>query len=253
METSFFSNAINLWKGIVSNSEQEKLKFQLDTYKKLFSFFQIGEHYYYVFNFAIMQCEFLSKSIDKVLGYKNDIDMREFMKKIHPSDTVYYLNFENAAINFLKELPCEKLDKYKIQYDFRVMNAQGNYVRILHQAVLIHFDENKNFYRSLALHTDISHIKKSGTPCLSFIGIDGEPSFIDVKAPSVFKNATDIFTKREKEVLKLVVAGKTSEEIAEELFISLHTVNTHRKNILSKSGSGSLVELIGMTIENGWV
>lgn len=39
---------------------------------------------------------------------------------------------------------------------------------------------------------------------------------------------------REFEVLKLVATGLTSSEIAKNLFLSLHTVNTHRRNILEK-------------------
>ncbi len=254
MKNNFISNVVNLWKDIVSNTEQDKLEFQLNTYKKLFNIFQIGEYYYYIFNFSNMECEYQSSNVEKVLGYKHALTMREFLGMIHPEDTVHYLNFENAAINFLKGLPFEKLGKYKIQYDFRIRNAQGNYLRILHQAILIHFDENKNFYRSLALHTDISHIKKGGTPSLSFIGIDDEPSFIDIQAPPLFKgNKDSLFSKREKEILKLVLAGRTSDEIAAELFISVHTVNTHRKNIFSKSKARNMVELISMTIDNGWV
>ena len=38
-------------------------------------------------------------------------------------------------------------------------------------------------------------------------------------------------TTREMEVIKLVASGFTSQQIAEQLFISLHTVNVHRKNI----------------------
>ena len=45
--------------------------------------------------------------------------------------------------------------------------------------------------------------------------------------------------KREREVLKLVALGKSSPEIAEELFISVQTVNTHRKSIKQKLGISS--------------
>lgn len=252
MENDFFKNAINLWKGIAQENEINQLQLKLEVYKKLFNLFQIGDYYFYVFNFASMQCEYLSQGIEKVLGYSTDLEVSEFMGKVHPEDSIYYLNFESAAIDFLKNLPFEKLGKYKVQYDFRVKNARGEYVRILHQAILIHFDEDKNFYRSLALHSDISHIKRSGIPCLSFIGIDDEPSYINMEVPGVFKSVTNIFSKREKLILKMIVAGKTSEEIANELFISLHTVNTHRKNMLTKAQARSPIELIRLAIDNGW-
>ena len=49
--------------------------------------------------------------------------------------------------------------------------------------------------------------------------------------------------KRECEVLKLVVLGKSSQEIAEEMFISVATVDTHRRNIKKKLKSGSTYDL----------
>jgi len=51
-------------------------------------------------------------------------------------------------------------------------------------------------------------------------------------------------TKREKEIICLIVEGDTNNQIAEKLFISFHTVKTHRKNIFKKLETSSLVYLI---------
>ena len=48
---------------------------------------------------------------------------------------------------------------------------------------------------------------------------------------------------REREVLVLVAQGCSSKEIADRLFISIHTVNTHRKNITRKTGIKSVAGL----------
>ncbi|WP_040282430.1 response regulator transcription factor [Psychroserpens damuponensis] len=53
-----------------------------------------------------------------------------------------------------------------------------------------------------------------------------------------------VLTKRQLEILELIGLGKTSREIADELFIGIHTVDTHRKNmarILGLSGKGELM------------
>lgn len=55
----------------------------------------------------------------------------------------------------------------------------------------------------------------------------------------------EVISLREKEVLKLVALGFTNREIAERLFISLHTVITHRKNITSKLG---IKTIAGLTV-----
>lgn len=53
-----------------------------------------------------------------------------------------------------------------------------------------------------------------------------------------------VLTKRQIEILELIALGNTSREIADELFIGVHTVDTHRKNmarILGLSGKGELM------------
>jgi DNA-binding NarL/FixJ family response regulator len=49
---------------------------------------------------------------------------------------------------------------------------------------------------------------------------------------------------REQEVVELILAGKTSKEIASSLFVSKSTIDTHRKNILKKTGARSVVDLM---------
>jgi DNA-binding NarL/FixJ family response regulator len=60
-----------------------------------------------------------------------------------------------------------------------------------------------------------------------------------------------LYTKREIEVLREIAKGKTSQQIASELFISLNTVETHRKNILSKSEAKNMTELINFANKSG--
>jgi DNA-binding NarL/FixJ family response regulator len=57
-------------------------------------------------------------------------------------------------------------------------------------------------------------------------------------------NEFNMLSKRESEVLKYVLEGKTSSEIADTLFISVNTVHTHRRNILKKTGAGSIIDLL---------
>ena len=61
----------------------------------------------------------------------------------------------------------------------------------------------------------------------------------DNSAPSF-----ECLSSREKEILQHLVEGKTSQEIADILFVSKNTVDTHRRNILEKTGLKSTNELI---------
>lgn len=58
-------------------------------------------------------------------------------------------------------------------------------------------------------------------------------------------------TKREKQILKMVSEGKTSNMIAQELNLSSLTVDTHRKNILNKCKAKNVAELTKMAMHQG--
>ncbi len=58
-------------------------------------------------------------------------------------------------------------------------------------------------------------------------------------------------TSREMEVLDLLSRGLSSMEIAEKLFISPHTVDFHRRQLLKKTSSKNIAELIGNAYRQG--
>jgi DNA-binding NarL/FixJ family response regulator len=60
-------------------------------------------------------------------------------------------------------------------------------------------------------------------------------------------------TRRELEVLRLICKNLTSEEIAEELFISVSTVKYHKANMLAKMGFTKTIDLAFYMISNGWI
>ena len=56
-------------------------------------------------------------------------------------------------------------------------------------------------------------------------------------------------TKREKQIIKLIVQGKTTANIAEELFISPLTVETHRRNIMKKLKISNVAALVRVAMD----
>ena len=63
----------------------------------------------------------------------------------------------------------------------------------------------------------------------------------------------DILTATESEIVKAIAQGKTTKEIAEERFSSIHTITTHRKNIFRKLGINTAHELIKYAIRAGLI
>ncbi len=65
--------------------------------------------------------------------------------------------------------------------------------------------------------------------------------------------ATIALTKREKEILLLICEEYNTNEIAEKLFISNYTVESHRKNLFSKTGAKNVVGLVKFAMENKFI
>jgi two-component system, NarL family, nitrate/nitrite response regulator NarL len=66
-------------------------------------------------------------------------------------------------------------------------------------------------------------------------------------------NKDELLTEREQEIVKLIVKEYSNKAIAEKLFISERTVETHRKNIFRKTNTTSLVGLVKFAFEHNMV
>lgn len=255
MKLELFSNeATKLWKKASSPATDNGLQIELELYKKLLSFFQVGDYFYYVFNFSESRFDLVSPQSENLLGYKpTELTPQLYMDLIHPDDRSWFLAFESNATDFFTQMPADKLMKYKMRYDFRLRRKDGTYIRILHQSTIIEHDNLGGVIRTIGVDTDITDLKSEGLPVLSYIGTDGEPSYHNVDIKNTLIESRETLSPREKQVLILLIEGKLSKEISEILNISKQTVDTHRKNMLRRNSLNNTGELIGKAIKQGWL
>jgi DNA-binding CsgD family transcriptional regulator len=64
-------------------------------------------------------------------------------------------------------------------------------------------------------------------------------------------SSTDGLSSRELEVLRLIAAGRSNQQIGEELVISVNTVQRHVSNIFAKTGMANRTEAAGYAVRNG--
>lgn len=74
-----------------------------------------------------------------------------------------------------------------------------------------------------------------------------------ISKPSQHDHPIPRLTKREKQILQMVAEGKTSMMIADELFLSPLTVDTHRKNLLQKFQAKNSTELINIAVQQNMI
>jgi DNA-binding NarL/FixJ family response regulator len=66
------------------------------------------------------------------------------------------------------------------------------------------------------------------------------------------EQVSSVLSKREIDVLKMAAKGMSNKEIAEELFLSVHTVEAHLRNIFNTLGVGSRIEAVIHALRKGW-
>jgi DNA-binding CsgD family transcriptional regulator len=247
--------ASSIWKKLQMGEDLKSLVFEIEKHNEFFKFFQVGEYYYFVVNLVESCFEHVSDGVTSLLGYNpKTLTLPVFLDKIHPEDKPWFLNFESKVIDFFGMLNPEQIPNYKVRYDYRVRHKEGHYIRILQQVVTLSYSNEGGLFRTLVLHTDISHLKKEGSPVLSFIGLNDEPSYIDIKANEVFNYSNNSpLTSREKDVVILLIEGYSTKNIAEKLKISRETVSTHRKKILQKTEALNTADLVSKSILKGWI
>ena len=94
----------------------------------------------------------------------------------------------------------------------------------------------------------VSHHKPFFTPGLAFGGT--EPPFDWIGRANTQELGERELTRREREVLQLLVEGRTARVVARLLGISIKTVDTHRTHIKEKLGARSVVDLVRYAVRN---
>ncbi|MFA9191316.1 LuxR C-terminal-related transcriptional regulator [Flavobacterium sp. FZUC8N2.13] len=216
------------------------------------SIISTGPFSFYIIDFFDMSLSHISPSIYEMHGFNPEsITFNDVLGAIHPEDINFVIKAEDFLTKFFSDtIGREKLLTYKISYSHRARLASGEYALFNHQALMLTMDDNGGYGKSLNIHTRIDHLSNLNTYKISLIGLNGEPSFMNLSLDEENKEFKE-FSKREIDIIKLIGSGLNNTEIAEKLFISPLTVKKHRNNILTKSDSKNTAELIKNCILQG--
>jgi hypothetical protein len=178
----------------------------------------------------------------KLVGIEPE-ELRSYhmLEAAHPDDLQKYAIFRSKMFNQAFELYVIGKGETYMSINLRIRNPQGTYKELLIQFYLYYTSVPSKTVLLIQLQTDISAITKKKSVNHYYSGSD--------RTYFRFPDEDLLFTGnhlsiREMEVLKLISEGLNSEKIADKLFLSIHTVNTHRRNILSKCGKSHISNLI---------
>lgn len=223
------------------------------------TFFCPGPHYYYVIDSPTLTLDFISPGVEDILGISPDeFTFEKFMEIVHPDDINFFLKCEDRVADFLtNKVEPEKVTRYKITYCLREKTKTQGYRLFLLQTVTLQTSEEGSLLKVFGLQTDITHITSQNNHKISFVGLMGEPSYLELDVfkddPYQIDTQHIHFTKRELEIVKLLGEGLITSEIAELLYISKETVNSHRKNTLLKTGFKNTTQVLAYCIRAGLI
>ena len=200
------------------------------------------EHIYTSYNFS----ELLGYDLAAIDSQGNDY----FNSRVHPQDFVQLLKNGISILRFYYGLPKSERAEYKFVNEYRVLRNDDKYVRVIEQHQALEVDKHGNIWLALGV-IDISPDQSDygGIKCQVFNYKTGQV----VSVPAAHGKTAPNLSEREVEVLRLVKDGLLSKEISEKLFISVHTVNTHRQRILEKLGASNSHEAIAYAYRLGLI
>ena len=220
------------------------------------NFLNLGACLTWIMDLRTLQYTFISSNVKQIIGYDSHYFFEHgvsFLSQImHPSDLPKTAKLIKIIWDFLLDLPPSQRQKYKFSGDYRLIKPDGSLVRILEQNTILQLDSKGNITHLLGVGSDITHWKKTDDSMASVICTEDDTCFFCTATDDYFKPQV-ILSKREKEIIKLIAEGYNSKFIADKLFISFHTVNTHRQNIIEKTHAKNTSSLIQFAVCQGLI
>jgi DNA-binding CsgD family transcriptional regulator len=174
-----------------------------------------------------------------------------FADILHPSDKMFVLSSVQLAMQILEKIPKENQDFISLNIYGRILSAQNNYCWSLIQFPGLYFNEFNQIESALVMVTDISHLNFEPKNIMTILDHSNNAcEYYSIVESDLVKAPLPKITKREHEVLKLMIKGFTGKKIAEQLYISYYTVENHKRNLRVKTNTNSSAELIAWVFDN---
>lgn len=167
----------------------------------------------------------------------------ELFDILNPEDVLQKHILELRFFQFIKTVAFEKRKDFCV---ISILRLKSNSKSLIHKMFYFSDANHKNVELALCLyHFDF------------LISSDYTGMIINTAEGTIIQQTevenSNFLSIREKEILKMIQNGKTSKEIAGELFISINTVNRHRQNILEKMRVSNTTEACTLASKLKWI
>lgn len=249
---------IDLFKEVF-NTQKEYLGTVIETHiqklRELDNFLPPMHSFFIVTNTSKLTYEFVSKNFELSLGLKISKMLNEgvpyWMSHFHPDDLPIWLGaLEDLMLFTMTNVEPENRGKLCYSWNVRVKNSKDEYVNLYEHQTPTYFDKQGKPIIGISHGTVVG--KDEVKPIIGMVKILNENNEYET---IYYKNYSQkllstLLSNRELDIIRLLALNKTSKEIANDLFISSHTVDGHRRKILKKLNFKSTQEVIQYCLSN---
>jgi DNA-binding CsgD family transcriptional regulator len=222
-----------------------------DLIYKLNATMEKNSQFFYIADMLKLQILYTSPSFEQVLGFPcKEMDPGFLFRSTHPEDQPRHSLSRARMFQLCNDLYIEGVDKYALlSTNLRTQHLEGHYVNLLVQGYVFTAERPIPTTYCLFVNTDIDWFGPIKNGYNHYLGQD--MSYFRYPDEELILTGC-IFTDREFEIIKLIRDGLNSHAIGKKLFISPHTVDTHRRNMLKKTGFRHCSELVIDLQEKGF-
>lgn len=200
------------------------------------------------FDYRNLNLAFFEGNVGELTGYPASMFREKGMETTfamtHPEDRPEFVRFQKIVFDSFHQLTLEEKNTFEFSYTTRWVHRKSNKITwVLGKVRPYLIDSSGSFAMDLHIIMQLHASPKNAAYDwnYSFKNENGTRIFVSKNSPN---SRVISLTRKEKEIVELILEGKMSREIAKDLNISVNTVTTHRKNILKKLNARNVGEMV---------
>lgn len=222
--------------GIEGISPDDQMMVELDR------MMEMNNQLFYIADVILLDIQYISKRVTDMFGLEPDkVTAGFFLTTTHPDDLRRHHLLRAKLISIAQEFYIQKSGRRIISANFRARQPDGSYKNLLYSCNVFY---SKVPYESVFLVLVITDISGFATIHKGFHFYNGDDGRFFRFPDDELLMTGNIFSLTEFKIIELIEEGLSTKEIAEKVFRSPFTINTHRTNIIKKSGKSSMTEVI---------
>ena len=177
----------------------------------------------------------------------------DFMLHHYKDFEILNKNIFPDQVAFMKDHKPKNLSQFRFSKSYRFKDIHGKYNTILQRNSMICGENEALPLAIFGFAWDITHLTEKGKVIHQIEKYDEDSgNYILLLSKEYYPDIDQnkLLSNREIEILKWSVEGLGSKQIAEKLYITFNTVNTHRRNMLRKTNCTNSLELLRYAIDN---